>query len=239
MRKTLALPAAMTLALGCGDNRPGFDGEIHHDGGNPDAAKFPSPPALGAQIDRMGRPLITTALIAAFTPAGATKTAVRDAYNHARDAAAWLATTLRTGVTVEAEIEADLAVWDALDTGLTLTGAGCGNALHYNADPGPDSYKFAADVLADDELYIDTSKSACTVYFALELEKVSGGNLPHATCGGRMPSRNVVDATFSMLAAGTAGLDGPANDFAPKIHGSLTAHTDVKDSTFPFLGAPH
>lgn len=238
MRKTLAIGAVVSAALACGDNRPGFDGEIHHDGGNPDAAKFPAPPALGAQLGRMGRPAIVTALIGPFA-ADPIKTAIRNAYNQAGDAAAWIGTTLRTGVTIEAELKANLAVWDAFDTGLALTGAGCGNALHYNADPGPDSYKFAADVLADDELYVDTSKSACTVYFALELEKVSGGNLPHATCGGRMPSRNVIDATFSMLAAGTAGLDGPGNDFAPKIHGSLTSHADVKDITFPFLGAPH
>jgi hypothetical protein len=239
MRKTLAFFALVAAALGCGDNRPGFDGEIHHDGGNPDAAKFPAPPALGAQIDRMGRPLITTALIGTFAAAGAGKTALKDAYNHAGDAAAWIGTTVRAGVTVEAELKTNLAVWDAFDTGLSVTNAGCGNALHYDAEPGPDSYKFAADVLADDQLYVDSSKSACTVYFALELEKVSGGTLPHATCGGRMPTRNVVDATLSMLAAGTAGLDGPANDFAPKIHGSLTPHPDVKDITFPFLGPPH
>jgi hypothetical protein len=238
MRKTLAISAVVSAALGCGDNRAGFEGEIHHDGGNPDAAQFPAPPALGAQLDRMGRPAIVTTLIGTFA-SDSTKATLRDAYNQAGDAAAWIGTTLRPGVTIEAELKTNLATWDAFDTGLSLTGAGCGNALHYMADPGPDSYKFAADVLADDELYVDTSKSVCTVYFALELEKLSGGNLPHGTCGGRMPTRNVMDAMFSMLAAGTAGLDGPGNDFAPKIHGSLTAHSDVKDITFPFLGAPH
>jgi hypothetical protein len=234
-----ALVLATAALAGCGDNRPGIDGEIHHDGGNPDAPKFPTPPALGAQLHRMGRPLISTTLIAAFAAAGAGKTAIKQAYDRASDPATWASTPLQAGLTIEAELEASLAIWDAFDTGLALTGAGCGNALHYNGGPGPDSYKFAADLLADDELYVDTSKAACTVYFALELDKVSGGTLPHMTCGGRMPSRNVGDMTYSILVAGTSGVDTPANDFAPKVHGSLTSHADVKDTTFPFLGAPH
>lgn len=240
MRSILAtvwLAAATLGAPGCGDNRPAIEGEIHHDGGNPDAPKFPAPPTVGAQIDRMGRPLTATALIGAFA-SGSTKTALKDAYRRASDPATWSTTLLQPGLTIEAEIEASLAIWDAFDTGMSVTGAGCGNALHYNGPPGPDSYKFAADVLADDELYVDTSRASCAVYFALELEKVSG-TLTHMTCGGRTPTRNVADMTYSLLAAGINGLDGPANDFAPKLHGSLTPHADVKDTTFPFLGPPH
>src|SRR5262245_18783462 len=59
------LVPALALALSCGDNL-----EPRNDGGHdvPDAAAFPAPPALGAQIDRMGRPVINTALNAAFLP---------------------------------------------------------------------------------------------------------------------------------------------------------------------------
>jgi hypothetical protein len=129
-------------------------------------------------------------------------------------------------------------VWDAFDTGATnIAGAGCGNALRYvGPPPGPTSYKIAADLLADDELYVDTSLPACTIYFALELEQLSGGTFVHKTCGGRMPSHNVGDMMYSMLAAGLNGLDIPANGFAPKLHGNLMPHADT---TFPFLGSPH
>jgi hypothetical protein len=237
MRKTLAMLCAAALA-GCGDNKPGSDNEIHHDGGNPDTPKFPAPPMLGAQIERIGRPAIITALIGAFSTDPA-KTSIRNAYNQATDPATWKSTLLQAGVTIEAELKTNLAVWDAFDTGLSLTGAGCGNIMHYIGPPGPTSYQFMADVLSDDELHVDTSRTACTVYFALELEYLSGGTFLHNTCGGRMPSRNVIDMTYSILAAGSNGLDGPANDFSPKLHGSLTPHADAKDTTFPFLGPPH
>jgi hypothetical protein len=237
MRKTLAMLCATALA-GCGDNKPGSDNEIHHDGGNPDTPKFPAPPMLGAQIDRVGRPAITTALIGAFA-ADPAKTAIRTAYNQATDPATWKSTVVQAGVTIEAELKNNLAVWDAFDTGMSVTGAGCGNVMHYTGPPGPMSYQFMADVLSDDELHVDTSRAACTVYFALELEYLSGGTFLHMTCGGRMPSRNVIDMTYSILAAGSNGLDGPAGDFAPKLHGSLSPHADAKDTTFPFLGAPH
>lgn len=237
MRKTLAMLCAAALA-GCGDNKPGSDNEIHHDGGNPDTPKFPAPPTLGAQIDRVGRPAITTALIGAFAIDPA-KTSIRTAYNQAADPSTWKSTVVQAGVTIEAELKTNLAVWDAFDTGMSLTGAGCGNIMHYTGPAGPMSYQFMADVLSDDELHVDTSRAACTVYFALELEYLSGGTFLHNTCGGRMPSRNVIDMTYSILAAGSNGLDGPANDFAPKLHGSLSPHADAKDTTFPFLGAPH
>ena len=238
MRKTLAMLVVAALA-GCGDNKPGSDGEIHHDGGNPDAPRFPAPPSLGAQIDRAGRPAITTTLIGAFATAGPGKTAMRNNYNQATDPATWKTTVLSPGITIDAELKTNLAVWDAFDTGLSLTGAGCGNTLHYTGPAGPMSYQFAADVFADDELHVDTSRTACTVYFALELEYLSGGTFPHSTCGGRMPTRAVIDMMYSMLVAGSNGLDGPANDFAPKLHGSLVPHAEVKDTTFPFLGPPH
>lgn len=240
MRKTLAMLWVAALA-GCGDNKPGSDNEIHHDGGNPDAPRFPAPPTLGAQIDRAGRPAITTALIAAFSPAGAAKTAIRNAYNQATDATAWKTTVIQPGVTIEAELEANLAVWDAFDTGMPMVAsAGCGNVMHYLGPAGPTSYQFTAAVLADDELHVDTSRgNDCTVYFALELEYLSGGTFVHSTCGGRTPSRSVIDITYSILAAGSNGLDIPANGFTPKLKGSLVPHADVKEPMFPFLGSPH
>jgi hypothetical protein len=243
MRSTMArhLAAGVIALISCG-GQP--DNTVHHDAGNLDGAPIPPPPALGAQIDRMGRPLIGTALIGVFAPAQ-DQAAIRDAYNRASDPAAWSTTVIRTSVTVETEIEANLAVFDAWDIGMQLqiSGAGCGNALNYLGPPRPpgdpmSSYRVAADLFADDQLYVDTSHTSCPFYLALEMEAVNV-NAPHTTCGGRMPSHDVVDMTYSVLAAGQNGLDVPSNNYAPKIHDGVAAHADLKESVFPFLGPPH
>ena len=166
----------------------------------------------------------------------------RDAYNRASDPAAWATTTLRTGLTIEAEIEHDLAVFDAWDIGdIKVTGAGCGNALGYLAGPSP--YGPAAELLSDDQIYVDTLYPSCPFYLALELDFASPGNAPHTTCGGRMPSHDVVDMTYSVLAGGRSALDVPSNNYAPRIHDGAAAHGDLllnnMQLVFPFLGPPH
>jgi hypothetical protein len=240
MRSTVArhLAAAVIALSGCGGGPP--ENPVHHDAGNLDAAPAPPPPALGAQIDRMGRPLIGTALIGVLAQDQA---AARDAYNHAPDPATWLTTLIRPNVTIEAEIETNLAVFDGWDKGSSLGIAGCGNAIRYlfpTQAPGPESsYRELGDLLADDQLYVDTARTSCPIYLALELEMASRGNAPHITCGGRMPSHDVVDMTYSVLAAGLDGLDVPSNNYAPKIHDGVAAHADLKETVFPFLGPPH
>jgi hypothetical protein len=230
VRSLVVLAAALT---GCGHNGARSDGQVH-DGS--EGAGAPPPPALGAQIDRMGRPAVSSWLVAGFAAGGAARTAQKDAYNQATDPATWKTTTLPASVTIERELEANLAVFDAIDTGLAAPQAGCGNALSYVLPPSATSYQNAADMLADDQLYVDTSKTTCTVYLALEIEQASAGSRVHYACGGRMLAHDVIDATYSVLAAGLAGLD-QANNFAPKLHDGVAAHTDVKD-IFPFLGAP-
>jgi hypothetical protein len=229
-----------TIALaGCGDNTGKPDASLHHDGGNPDAPNFPAPPTLGAQIDRVGRPAISTALVGTFS-AEPTRSNLKDAYSRASDAAMWRTTMLQTNVTIERELEINLAAFDALDIGMSTTtvpGAGCGNALRYTLPQNNLSYQQAADLLADDQLYVDTSKPTCTVYLALEIEFASQGSFLHTTCGGRMLTHDAIDTTYSVLAAGLNGLD-KLNDFAAKLHDGATVHGDVRD-TFPFLGPPH
>jgi hypothetical protein len=210
------------------------------DAGNPDAPSMPAPPALGMQIDRMGRAAISTALVGLLAPAGPAKTAQKDAYDHASDPATWKTTMLQTGVTIERELEVNLAVFDAIDKDfLTPQGTqpGCGNALGYSGPPRPTSYVVAADLFADDQLYVDTSKPACTVYLALEIEQASGADPVHTTCGGRMLTGDVIDVTYSVLASGLGGLD-LAGDLSPRIHDGIAAHDDVTVA-FPFLGVPH
>jgi hypothetical protein len=233
-----ALWVAIALAA-CGDNRHGRGdaGEVIDDADVPiDAPTLPRPPKLGAQIDRMGRPAISTALIALRDAAGTARTAQKDAYNHAADPATWKSTTVKTGTTIARELAVNLAVFDALDKGLAGAGGalpGCGNPLVHSGT-GAAFYQAAADLLADDQLYIDTSKASCSVYLALEIEKAGGA--AHTTCGGRMVTHDAIDVTYSVLAAGLDGL-GDAPAFAPLVHDGAAVHTDVKE-TFPFLGAP-
>jgi hypothetical protein len=237
MRYSLAA-IAMVAACG-GDSTNGFDGAIDHDGGFADAASEPAPPILGAQLDRAGRPLVKTLLIGAYA-SSASQAALRAAYDAAPDASAWRTTTLAGSVTIERELAANLAVFDAFDRGQSpanIPDPGCGNGLLYGPPASAASYVAAADLLADDQIYVDTSKATCNVYLELEVQAASGGALAHLTCGGRTPSHDVVDVTYSVLAAGVAGLNQAAQ-LAPRLRDGVSAHGDVKE-TFPFLGPPH
>lgn len=231
----------LVLAVACGDNRirPDAAEPPRDASAEPDASPLPRAPALGPQIDRMGRPAISTALIALRTASGTARTAQKDAYNHASNPATWRTTTVRSGTTIERELEVNLGVFDAFDRGATAAqGAlpGCGNPMFPMATPGSRFYQRAADLFADDQLYVDTSKASCTVYLALEIEQASAAQIRHTTCGGRMLTHDVIDVMYSVFAAGLAGL-GPAPAFAPALHDGASVHGDVKE-TFPFLGAP-
>jgi len=215
-------------ALDSGHGAPSTDAR-------PDAAGIPAPPVLGAQLDRRGRPMIREALIGVFA-SDATKAAAQAIYDQAPDPASWTTTTVRTNVTIQDELAANLAVFDAIDSGLVTqagTLQGCGNALKFSGHPG--AYQEAARLFGDDQLYVDTWFASCDVYFDLEIQFVQTAVI-HTTCGGRTPSHDVVDVTYSVLAGGVQALSpGQRNGL---IGDAATAHTDVT-STFPFLGPPH
>jgi hypothetical protein len=219
-----ALAVAMAVATagaGCSsssgngnhDGSTGSGGAGGHDGGGPGDGGFPSAPVLGAQIDRMGRPAINTALNHAFDADMTAKNAAKDQYNAALPP---------TWPTLVAEIAKNLAILDGLDMN-------CHNQLlHAAAHDGADRYAALATALADDQLYLDTSTGTCAQYLAVEL--VATGVAPTlADCGGRTPLYDVIDSSYSALAAGTlTGVsDGIAADDA-------AASTTV----FPFLVAP-
>jgi len=246
--KTIKLLSITVLAAtSCGDNlkretpadAPRVDAPV-------DALILPAAPTLGTQIERMGRPAVNTSLNASFFPDTPTNVAAKkDAYNQASNPATWGATMLTTGRTVVAEFMSNLAVIDVLDQGEPSLGGtgGCGNQVLYNGDlsgggsPAAASYAALATILADDMLYVDTSKGSCLLHMALELDAASGGQLPHTQCGGRTPSHDVIDLSYSMLSAGVAGFDPLTQQ--PKITDGAAAHTDIDQTTFPFLGAPH
>ncbi|MEA2747698.1 MAG: hypothetical protein QOI41_1841, partial [Myxococcales bacterium] len=73
----------------------------------------PAPPTLGAQIDRLGRPAINTALTATFETDAGVKGAKKDAYNQDNAQAGWNPKYIP-------EQAGNLAIFDALD-------AVCGN----------------------------------------------------------------------------------------------------------------
>ena len=240
LRVVLGVLVGLDGLGGCGgggdSNDP--DSVIDHDGGFVDAALEPSPPALGAQLDRAGRPQIRTMLIGAFAAAGPQAT-LRAAYDLASDPASWRMTALQGTLTIERELAANLAVFDAFDRGVqatTIPDPGCGNGLLYGIPATASSYVPAADLLADDQIYVDTAKATCNVYLELEIESASARSLVHMSCGGRTPTHDVVDMTYSILAAGVSGVN-PAGS-TPRLHDGVGPHGDVKE-TFPFLGSPH
>lgn len=153
----------------------------------------PGVPALGVQIDRMGRPAVNTALTnpyGIYTPPGAqspeTTDITRSIYNADADQTKWSANWLGT-------ITANIAILDGLDGGV------CGNQFAYN-NPANSKYATLATVLVNDALLMDTSKTTCNQYLAVEAGLVSG--TPAATCGGRTLSYDVIDTTYSVLSIG-------------------------------------
>ena len=254
--KNLIIFFAVAAMFGCGDNKTAPDAKRD---GRSDAycSSCPPAPSYGAQIDRMGRPAINTALNSGFRVPSATVTAAKDAYNQNSSPSTWIAmfapAFMRT-----------LAIVDWLDTGIcgnsiceltenmancvtdcpTLTsvgvGNGCGNQALYNGralgepgNPMPTSYLSLAAVMANDELYLDTSKTMCQFYLAVEFGAVVGS---YTTCGGRAPNYDVIDFTLSLGAMGTGGFIIPG--FIPKLKDNAEPHTDLLPD-FPYLGPPH
>lgn len=138
-------------------------------------------------------------------------------------------------------------------SGETCVGQACGDQVLYNGQPAGHgapaqcfnssmqyqstcSYNTLAGILADDQLYLDTTKPRCQAYLAVEFAAVSGQ--PNTDCGGRAPDNDVMDSSYSVLAAGLNGFDLLADPPAPKVKDNVSAHTDLK-TDFPFLGDPH
>lgn len=223
--------ATALLGGACGDNLSGTPA---------DAPSFPAAPTLGPAIDRMGRPAINTAFNAVLdddTAPDHLKTTKKDAYNHALAQDSWASVQLDPAMandTVLAEFEKYLAIYDSVDT--TMTTNGCGNALGYTTPAGPNSYATLATVLADDELYVDTTRGTCNAYLSVEVKVATGLDL--LQCGGRTLDRDVIDVSYSLIIAGGAGFNLGTSPPTPKILNGAVAHTDYS-TTFPYLGTPH
>jgi hypothetical protein len=259
-KMTSFVVAALALAA-CGDDKKAPDAFQHTDTPPGDTINIPPPPTPGAQIDRMGRPAINTALDHVFDVSSTAAGSAKDAYNQDSAKGTWPATYVN-------EFAHNLAILDALDDNGTTSV--CGNQALYNgvaagggsaaACPGSAcSYNTLAAVLADDQLYVDTSKGDCKFFLAVEFGVVT--TLGNTTCGGRAPDYDVIDTVYTAVSAGVAGFDSMFN---PAFGDNVPAHTDYlghcltttsqkctgeNDAScpsgetcvldFPFLGPPH
>jgi hypothetical protein len=262
--KLLALTVIALAACGDNKSRPDAAMRRDGPPADAYCSNCPAPPAIGTtQIDRMGRPAINTALNYAFTdmtPTTATGNTKKDAYNADKDKATWRTTyvgeiALNLGIldVLDGGVcgngicelgEANVAGAGNLACALDCPTAaqvgtanqGCGNQAAFSGTGTTNlmAYGTLAGILADDRLYVDTSKTMCQFYFAVEFGALSPtGN---STCGGRAPQYDVIDFTYSAIAGGFKGFD--LATFTPKYGDGVTAHTDLL-TTFPFLGAPH
>lgn len=222
MRRLLAIALCLApLALaagGCDDDTSG--------GTVMDMATASNPaPKVGAQIDRMGRAAINTALTDPFgLVVNTTTDAFKDAYNAESNPAMWQSKFMTA-------MQTNLAVLDAADTV-------CGNSVGVMGD-GVDAgnrYAFIAGVLADDELYVNATSGTCGLYLAVEANAL-GLSAAASDCGGRTPLEDVADESYTLLTAGVAAF--LSNPHA--VTDGIDADADHTASTtdFPFLQAPN
>jgi hypothetical protein len=220
MKRLLAIAlccAAPLAAGGCDDDSSAATGMDMATAANP-------APKIGKQIDRMGRPAVNTALTDPFgLVANTTTDAFKDAYNAEASPAMWQSKFMTA-------IEANLAVLDAADTV-------CGNSVGVMGDgvDGGNRYSFIASVLADDELYVNSTSGTCGLYLAAEANAL-GLSAAAGDCGGRTPTEDVVDESYTLLTAGVTAYLG-------NMH-AVTDGIDAGDHTpstadFPFLSAPN
>jgi hypothetical protein len=204
------------LLAGCGGAAPGSGGD-GGGGGVPDLGpSLPSMPLPGTQIDRVGRPLVGIALLDPFDVDTNHLAALQDGYNGDDAEAGWAAAHAPA-------IAATLALYDGWD-------AVCGNQTGAGPSAMAGRYDHLAAVLADDELWLDTTTARCDgSFFGLEVALLGG---PAATgCGGRAPAEGVADALFGLVIAGdrAAVPTGAAQD----------ADHPAVDEPWPFLGNPN
>jgi hypothetical protein len=250
---TLLLASLASLGLfACGDDinkttvdakvTPGIDANK-----TPDAFVTPAAPTLGAQIDRMGRPAINTALNHPFELAAnntTIKQPAKDAYNAAANPATWATTVLGTGDIVVTQFEHNLGIIDGLDS--TATVDGC-SATHHppfydTSKTDATAYQTLAGALAADALLVNTTTGNChiagprTGYLAVEAHLSDPVNVPGGFCGGRTPTEDVIDVSYTALAAGIGPALNPATWVSDGVDSKLVGAGN--DDTFPFLAAP-
>jgi hypothetical protein len=192
----------------------------------------PAPPTLGAQIDRLGRPAINTALTATFETDAGVKGAKKDSYNQDNAQAGWNPKYIP-------EQAGNLAVFDGLDTV-------CGNQFLAQDAGGPGAgpntavYGALAGITADDRLWLNTAATSCTTYLAVEANFAAThglipASLANSDCGGRSLGFDVIDITYSIVATGGIGTPGAATTVSDGVDKDAVK---TAATAFPYLAAP-
>jgi len=165
------------------------------------------------QVDRAGRPLTSTFLLA---PLGAPEVVdkLRDDYNGAAptDWARFIPA-----------IRESLSFFDALD-------GQCGNGLLESAaEDTPQRYQALAALMADDRIWVNSASTTCAEPYAVERAAHGGGPALAQDCGGRTLTYSSVNVFRSLMAGGKpTGIDDGLNQ------DELTP----SNSAFPFLRPP-
>ncbi len=214
VRLVLAL-AAIAASVAC-SSHGGGGSPTPTPTSTPTPTPVPTPPSLGALLDRAGRPLGEVALIETFQSNASTKLAQRTAWETDANLAQWPATWVPTIVT-------SLGYWDGLDNA-------CANEVLYAGPTTVNSYGAFASLLADDRLYVDSDITTCTKYLAIEISVFTG--VAPTDCGGRTPTEDAIDVTYTALGSTLANLGS-----STWIPDGVTTN-GAESVTFPFLGAP-
>jgi len=167
-------------------------------------------PAIGAPIDRIGRPLTGNALLGPLDPEDVSDRR-KEAYNRA---------TRADWPQFAKDIQRTLGLYDGFD-------GVCGNQWRADRNAQPSMrYRVLAETLADDRLWVNSASKTCTRFLAVEFAAAGSAS---ADCGGRTPNDDAIDVYRSLLVDGTIdGVDdGVEHD--DKTHSA---------SEFPFLAAP-
>lgn len=240
-----ATVAASLVLLGCGDdsatdgtttgtgntgtgNTGGLGGSGGGDTGGTGGGgggDIGPPPALGDQIDRMGRPAINTALNTTFlteVPAPVTpaeREAAQDEYNQNDNPTQWVEAYLPTMTT-------QLAILDGVNQNCEdnlITS--CGDDTVANDT----CYATLAGALATDMLWVNTEGTSSAIYLAVEANAL--GVVPNEDVGGRRPVDDVIQTSYSVLGLGAVtGLD----DGIPVEAATQAAY----EAGFPFFAEP-
>ena len=87
-------------------------------------------------------------------------------------------------------------------------------------------YSGLAGVLADERLYVTTEGAKCETYLGVEANALG---IDNTDCGGRTLKYDVIETSYSVLAAGVlTGIDD-----------TITISDAAKGETFPYLVAAH
>jgi Domain of unknown function (DUF4331) len=168
----------------------------------------------GKPLDRMGLPFVKDTLLGSgpFSSDDASNVR-RKQFNAARPT---------TSAEFIPDIQKMLAFQDGLD-------GNCGNQLLARPEESPLRYWTLAKLFAEDRLWVNSTSSVCTQFFAVELATLAGQKAFNGDCGGRSPTYDAANVWRSLVIAGsTTGItDGLSQDEHPP-----------SASVFPFLAPP-